>query len=192
MEGFDGEGRRVVKAGRSIEFDLKQVHLNKLEIARAHRNKLYGRLMLRNAYSLALALRFEKLALTAIDYGSYVWAQAGFYPTLRAWQATANGRLRDAMLGYIEQLPEKDVDWQRKADIYEVVQSDDPRAIWAIAGLHGTVDSRLEPGERVKLGWALLVESGATWEGELPFKADRIAERRLLAYPRKLTKAAAS
>jgi hypothetical protein len=34
-------------------------------------------------------------------------------------------------LGYIEQLPEKDVDWQRKADIYEVVQSDDPRAIWA-------------------------------------------------------------
>ncbi|WP_163006037.1 hypothetical protein [Methylobacterium brachiatum] len=188
--GYDEAGRRVLKAGRSVEFDTGQVHLNKLEIVLEHQGKLHGRFLLRNAYVLAKALGFGRLALSAMDNGSYVWARAGFYPWEDTWNDPGDGQLRDTLLRYIEQLPPDEVDWRLKADIYDVVNDDDPKTIWALSALPGQVSSRLKPGEKVRLGWAMLVESGATWQGHLPFATDPEAEARLRSYLAKLTNAA--
>lgn len=190
ISGYDAAGRRVLKAGRSVEFDIGQVHLNKLEIVPEHQRRLHGRFLLRNAYELAKGLGLGKLALSALDHGSYVWASAGFYPLQEVWDDTDDGKVRDTLLSYIDQLPPDEVDWELKNDIYEVIRDGDPKAIWAISSLPGKVSSRLKPGEKVKLGWAMLVESGATWQGHLPFAKDPEADARLRDYLKKLTRAA--
>lgn len=192
ISGYDEADRRVLKAGRSVEFDTGQVHLNKLEIVPEHQRRLHGRLLLRNAYGLAKGLGFGKLALSALDHGSYAWARAGFYPLQEVWDDTGDGKVRDTLLRYVDQFSPEEVDWEIKNDIYEVINDDDPKAIWAISGLPGKVSSRLKPGEEVTLGWAMLVESGATWKGHLPFAKDPEADARLRDYLQKLTRAATS
>lgn len=147
ITGSDDSGV-VFLTARSIEFQERQLHLNRTEVRANLQGYGYGTTLARNCYCLARTLGLERLGVTALDGGSYVWARSGFLPTPEAWN---NSPCKQRIAGHMEQVPDR------------------RSVVWAISGLQQKVRSMRDPRVEIPLGRALLTESGASWKGTLEF-----------------------
>lgn len=146
----------VFNMRRYYDPKLRSVVNDSLEITKAAQGKAHAKTLLRNQVQLWDHLGVTRMELFAnVDVGGYAWARYGYLPdaddwgllkrriTLQRTRAEASGvsfspssvKVMDAVLG-----------------------SEDPRGVWALAGLKDSVDG-------IPLGKHLLLKS--MWNGSL-------------------------
>lgn len=175
---IDAAGEKVIFSGRAVEFNNGQIHLNKTTIRDDWQGLRYGRHLLRNAYKLALDLKLEKLALTASMHGPWVWPRAGFLPNVNDWSTRVT---QAKIVQQLYRLPNVEMNQMRREALRKRIESSDPSIVRTLSLLTDEVWSSTPVLKRVKLGWYLLVEGGAGWEGSLRLD-DKPAVERLKRY----------
>ncbi|KQT89065.1 hypothetical protein ASG60_21590 [Methylobacterium sp. Leaf469] len=178
FRAFDKFGEQVIFSGRGIELNADQVHLNKTTLREDIQGQTYGRRILGNAFEVMNRLELEKLALTAMMHGPYIWAKAGFLPDAENW---AIGYTQSKLLEQLYRLPESEVSYREKAALARLVENGPPSIVRGMARLDKLVTSTVDTSRQVKLGWYLLVEGMATWKGSL-YREDIEAVGRLRRY----------
>lgn len=158
------ENVAVYAAERSFEFNLSALSQDFLEVEPDFQGKGIGSALARNCHAVAKDLKLEKLMVTAVDTGSYVWARAGFLPTAGEWNSDkCLGQILKCLSGI------EDLHWRSRELIYERLTGNDPEELWFVSDLTEIVTSPYPPHNRLTLGKVLLIESRASWRGELVF-----------------------
>jgi SPP1 gp7 family putative phage head morphogenesis protein len=113
--------------------------------------------VLRDQVALYRELGVKRIELDAVSLGSYAWAKYGFRPDEASWRAM-RPQIRNRL---------SEVSDEVRPLVEKVVESQDPRAVWALSDLPG------------KLGLSLLRD--LPWSGSLDL-SDEMAMRRFHDY----------
>lgn len=154
-------GRQVGRMDRLFQFPDEggsSVHHQLFELDPVLQGQGVAKELLANSMELYEQAGIAKISLfAALDVGGYAWAKYGFSPE--------PGRsTRELFLSLKERLAELDgVSAPVRAVVTRLLESDDPKAIWAISDLEGIKVS--EGGKTTTLGKALLL--GSHWKGQL-------------------------
>lgn len=139
------------------------------EVRRDRQGQNLAKPLMRNSAMLAEQLGISLLRLKAIDIGAYAWGQFGFLPDYKSW----NGTVRGSLYSSLEMLKRDNlISREQYYNVREILDSDLPGAFRLIMLLDDAI--YLDSGNgRVKttLAKALLINSGATWDGELDLTA---------------------
>lgn len=166
IEGKTADAK-VYAAERSVEFSSLALSQDFLEIEPPFRGKGIGTILARNCHEVARELRLARLLVTAVDIGSYVWARAGFLPTAESWQSN---NCLGQILSCLDLI--SDLGWRDRNLIYSRLKPEDPEGLWFVSDLLDVVTSPYPPHAKLPLGKILLIDSKATWRGELLFETD--------------------
>ncbi len=154
-------GRPVGRMDRLFRFPRggePSVHHQLFELDPQLQGKGVAKELLANSVELYEQAGISKVTLfAALDVGGYAWAKYGFCP--EPGRAT-----RELFSSIRERLAELDgVAEPVRAVVGRLLDSEDPKAVWAISDLEGiSVPNR---GEKTPLGKALLL--GTHWKGQL-------------------------
>jgi GNAT superfamily N-acetyltransferase len=167
--------RRVAELNRTYAMDaegeLTVVH--SFFLVRHHlQGSGIGVTMLRNAMAEYRRMGVRRVTTQAnIDAGSYTWAKFGFAPERAEWLA-----LRQRLRFKVQNLAGLDVisadDLKTALDVLE---SDDPKAIWRVSDLRGATKVRLGKGRMATVGQALL--QNENWRGILDLRDEETMTR---------------
>lgn len=163
-----------VHINRKFDFLRKRVEHAVFELPDGEQRQSTGKLVLAAQMALYKKLGLKEIRLGTEDVGSYAWARYGFLPKGEHWKEEVRIRLRTT--------PVSDA---VKLSIAKILNSKDPRAMWAIS------DQKTLLPNGDTLGFHLLYKTN--WGGGLSLD-DRVAMRRFYNYvgqAAKLQKAAA-
>jgi len=159
---------RMGSYSRTIDFGNKTATNADLQFEDEYSGLKIGRKMMAGniAKLRELGIKCVDVAASPIDVGGYAWAKYGFVPTKESWKELQDklsyGIAVRGVSGDDEPLIKDKADQKAMLDL---IKSDDPRTLWAVA------DS--------KYGRDLLVNTG--WQGSLNF-SDQAAMKRFDDY----------
>lgn len=162
--GHDACGQPPYETSRAFDLNSGCLFQGYLEIRKDLRNNGYGTIFARNCHNVALMLGLTRLHVTAVDGGAYFWARAGFLPSEESWN---RGKCKEFIRCKLDRL--ETITRPVRARIKQLVDSEKPISLWAIADEPTLVASDIHPGHNISLGRALLAESGTTWKGTLEY-----------------------
>ncbi|MBD9541301.1 hypothetical protein IB276_17740 [Ensifer sp. ENS04] len=172
LYGYDEHGQ-IFESGRSVEFSIRQVHLNMSSVTADWQGRGVGSRLAANCYRLARMLDFGSLGVTAMLTGSYTWARAGFLPAYESWNAAnCKGKITNYLGGL------RGVDATDGQVAREALEDDEPEGIWSIADLESFVLTGAS-GKPEPLRKALLIGSGSSWKGTMEFDGHYLLEEQL-------------
>ncbi len=144
---------------RDFEFPADsppEVHHSLFELNTSAQGQGIAKDLLANSMRLYDMAGIGSIHLTAgLDVGGYAWAKYGFLPT----SGRATRDLFSRIGGRLANLD--GVSETSRQVVQRLLQSEDPKALWAISDLEGVTAER--HGQRLPLGKALLL--GTTWKG---------------------------
>lgn len=185
FKGFDSSGVKSFDCSRLFSYEDKEklfIHHALFRIDPQYQNANIAKRVMLSSVGLYDNIGVNRIAMQAnIDVGGYAWARYGFSPTSDSWndlKVHISSKLELIDDGRI--LPLIDGDISYTSDVtsirQKIVNSDNPKDIWAIAAMPSRV---LVDGTETTLGKAMLI--GSMWKGDLDM-ADHEAYARLLAY----------
>lgn len=149
---------------RKLDLSGRLFEAQRMAIPYSSQGRGKGRLLMADLVRTAERLRIRRIDIEAQDIGRYAWARFGFVPDRGSWKFHVAIEARRRLVRARSQ-----IDPQRFAFYSEVLDSDNPVSIRAVASWHDVIDSMEFDSNgnplKVELGKALLLETPAQWFG---------------------------
>ncbi|TBY49651.1 GNAT family N-acetyltransferase [Rhizobium leguminosarum] len=160
ITGFNAKSQ-MFWTGRTFFLKADRLNMDVASVEPDFQGKGLGKQLAANCFCLAGSMDLKQVTVTTIGRGNYVWARAGFLPSLKWWI-----KLRKKVTAYLPKIEGVNAD---QADLIDTILADgEVKGVWALADFEGPVCVPTPEGlQEVSLGSALLYHSDASWHGTI-------------------------